>query len=73
MAESAFNIDDMSQEEQLQLIEQIWEKLSSHPDSVPLSPNQKAELDRRLDDLERGTAEGIPWEDVLQQIRRNRR
>ena len=73
MAESAFNIDDMSQEEQLQLIEQIWEKLSSHPDSVPLSPNQRAELDRRLDDLESGSTEGIPWEEVLQQIRRNRR
>lgn len=72
MAERAFNIDDLSREDQLRLIEKIWEKLSSDPDSLPLSSAQQAELDRRLDKLESGEFEGIPWEQVLQQIRRNK-
>jgi hypothetical protein len=29
-------------------------------------------LDRRLDDMQRDGGEGIPWEQVLRQIRENR-
>lgn len=69
MSKPARNIDELSPEERLRLIEQLWESLSEAPAAVPLTDAQREELDRRLDDLERSGAEGIPWEEVLQQIR----
>lgn len=70
MNKPALNIDDLSTEERLRLLEQLWDSLSETPAAVPLTDAQREELDRRLDDLERGGAEGIPWDEVLQQIRK---
>lgn len=69
MAEPAFNIDDLSQEERLTLLEQLWDSLTADPGAVPFTPAQRAELDHRLDEIERGDVGGIPWEDVVRQIR----
>jgi len=51
------------------MIEELWDSLSDQPESVPLTDAQRQELDRRLDDLERSGPKGIPWEEVLEQIR----
>lgn len=69
MSKPALNIESLSSEERLRLIEELWESLSESPEAVPLTDAQREELDRRLDDLERSGPEGIPWEEVLQQIR----
>ncbi len=65
MAHPAINLDDLSPEEQLQLLEEIWDRLSQHPADVPLSDAQRAELDRRLDamqeDIKAGRPLGRPW------------
>lgn len=66
----ALNINDLSIEERLQLLEQLWESLREKPGAVPLTDAQRKELDRRLDDLERDGPEGISWEEVLRQIRK---
>ena len=69
MSKPALNIGDLSAEERLCLIEELWDSLSEKPGDVPLTNTQCEELDRRLDDLERSGPEGIRWEQVLQQIR----
>lgn len=69
MSKPALNLDGLSPEERLQLIEELWDSLSEKPKDVPLTDAQREELDRRLDDLDRSGSEGIPWEEVLQQIR----
>ena len=73
MGKQAINLEELSVEERLELIDQIWESLREEPSSVPVTEAQRAELDRRLDDLETdieaGAALGIPWEEVLAQIR----
>ena len=69
MSKPDLNIDSLSPEERLQLIEELWDSLSESPAAMPLSDAQRGELDRRLDDLERSGPSGIPWEEVLQQIR----
>ena len=66
----ALNIDDLSIEERLHLLEQLWDSLRGTPGAVPLTDAQREELDRRLDDLERSGPEGIPWEEVQRQIRK---
>ena len=69
MSKRALNIGDLSPEERLRLIEELWDSLNEKPGAVPLTNAQREELDRRLDDLERSGLEGIPWDQVLQQIR----
>jgi putative addiction module component (TIGR02574 family) len=69
MSKPALNINELSPEERLCLIEELWDSLNEPPGSVPLTNAQREELDRRLDDLERSGPEGIPWDQVLQQIR----
>ncbi len=73
MSEPTLNIGELSTEERLQLLEQLWDSLSSTPGGVPLTGPQRQELDRRLDDLEREGAAGIPWNEVLEQIRKRAR
>ena len=46
----------------LDLIDDLWRSLT--PDELPLSPQLREELDRRLNRLEREGLTGIPWEDV---------
>lgn len=69
MSKPALNIDELNPEERLRMIEELWDSLSGQPERVPLTDAQRQELDRRLDDLERSGPAGIPWEEVLSQIR----
>jgi putative addiction module component (TIGR02574 family) len=62
------DINALSPKERLELLEQLWDSLSSTPEAIPLTDAQREELDRRLDDLEREGAVGIPWEEVLRRI-----
>lgn len=69
MSKPALNIGDLSPEERLRLIEELWDSLSETPEAIPLTKAQREELDRRLDDLEQSGPKGIPWDQVLQRIR----
>jgi putative addiction module component (TIGR02574 family) len=62
-------IEKLSTEERLRLIEQLWESLRVSPEAIPLTDAQRAELDRRLDELDQGDVEGIPWNEVLRRIK----
>jgi putative addiction module component (TIGR02574 family) len=72
MAKPNIDISNLTTDERLDLIEELWESLGASSDQVPLSKAQEAELDRRLDEMEQDGAEGIPWEQVLKQLRTNR-
>lgn len=63
------NVEQLTPEERLRLLERIWESLSGTPESIPITNAQRQELDRRLDDMESHGSEGIPWQEVLRQIR----
>ena len=73
MGLAAVSLDDLSPEEQLQLLEDTWDRLSQRPANVPLSPEQREELDRRLDALEEdvraGRPLGCPWSEVRERLR----
>jgi putative addiction module component (TIGR02574 family) len=70
MNERSIDIDRLDVEQRLRLIERIWESLSKDPGAIPMTPAQRAELDRRLDEVEQGDTGGIPWEEVLESIRK---
>lgn len=69
MGKLTLKIDDLSAEERLDLLERLWDSLSERPDDVPLTAAHREELDRRLEELERDGPCGIPWDEVVRQIR----
>lgn len=69
MSTPAIDIRGLNTSERLQLIEELWDSLRAEPASVPLTDAQRRELDRRLDDIERGETTGIPWDEVLSRVR----
>ncbi|MBN2205331.1 MAG: addiction module protein [Thermoleophilia bacterium] len=69
MGVPAIDIDKLAPDERLRLIEQLWESLREHPEAVPVTAAQRAELDRRLDELEAGEAEPVSRDEVKRRIR----
>ena len=65
-------IGTLSAEERLTLLERIWDSLRETPDLVPLTANQRRELDRRLDEMDSGDTSGVPLEDAIQRIRQRK-
>jgi len=64
MSTPAIDIEKLAPEERLQLISDLWESLRAVPESVPLTPAQRVELDRRLDELDGGDVGLVPWDGV---------
>ena len=67
MANPEIDVKHLSAEDRLNLIKQIWDSLEA--EHVPVTEAQKAELDQRIDDMDRDGERGIPWDDVLNRIR----
>ncbi len=69
MSKRGLDIASLSPQERLDLLEELWDSLAATPEAIPLTGAQRAELDRRLDDLKREGPVGIPWDEVLGRIR----
>lgn len=73
MGPTGIDLDSLSYEERLRLLDELVESLASAEDDFPLSDEQRAELNRRLDEIESGRAEEpVPWEVVLRRLRAKR-
>ena len=69
MSKRDLDIESLTPEERLSLLEDLWDSLAAVPGTLPLTPAQRLELDRRLDDLDAEGPVGIPWDEVLGRIR----
>jgi putative addiction module component (TIGR02574 family) len=69
MSKRGLDIASLTPEERLDLLEELWDSLGAASEAIPLTGVQRAELDRRLDDLEREGPAGIPLDEVLGRIR----
>ena len=54
--------------ERLELVGDIWDSIAQVPEKVELTPEQRAELDRRLEAYRRNPAAGSPWTEVKARI-----
>jgi putative addiction module component (TIGR02574 family) len=61
---SEAEIRDLSPEERIQLIELLWASFVQDPDSLPVSAEQRAELQRRLAEHEADPGAARPWSEV---------
>ena len=69
MARPAIDIKELTADERLQLIEQLWDSLSpDEHDAIPLTTEQERELDVRLDALEREGPVGISPHELLSRL-----
>lgn len=72
----SINVEDLSNDEQLDLIDELWESLRKRAENdsriVPVSESQKKELDARLDAFERGQMPGSSLDETFDAIRARR-
>jgi putative addiction module component (TIGR02574 family) len=65
---SAADALGLSIPERIQLVRDIWDSIAAVPQPVSLTPAQREELDRRLEDYRQHPGEGSPWEEVRSRI-----
>lgn len=62
MSKHALNLTSLSTDEKLELIEDLWTSIDFS--TLAITPEQRAELDRRLDLLEQEGPVGVSWAQV---------
>ena len=51
-------------DDRVRLVQDVWDQLANQGYVPELTAEIKAELDRRIEELDRNPAAGIPWEAV---------
>lgn len=72
MSPSELDIQRLSPEQKLRLIEELWDSLVQSHGPPPLTGPQKRELERRSVELDSGRMDSVPADDAMSQIRRRR-
>ncbi len=62
MAKPAFDLMQLTPEGKLEVIDELWTSIRA--DEFPLTDEQHAELQRRLDRLDAEGASGVSWESL---------
>jgi len=70
MGTTHLDINSLTVQQRLQLVEELWESLSAT--DVPLTPAQERELSRREALHRAHPSRGRPWRDALDEIQRRR-
>jgi putative addiction module component (TIGR02574 family) len=65
-----FPLHQLSTNEKLILMEQLWTDLSNDPASIPVPAWHQEILDERIAEVQNGTAELLDWEVVKQELRK---
>ncbi len=70
MSTQISEILQLSIAERIQLAEDIWDSIAAFPEAVPLTNEQKQELDRRLQAYAQNPNEGISWDALKEKMRK---
>ncbi|MBK9253503.1 MAG: addiction module protein [Proteobacteria bacterium] len=57
----ALGIDRLSVEDRLKLVEEIWDSIATDSTALPLTPDQRQELERRVAARKANPEEAVPW------------
>ena len=61
-------LSELSPTEKLLLVSELWDDLAAHPAEIPVSPEQIAELDRRMEEYRRDPTRVTSWEKIQERI-----
>jgi putative addiction module component (TIGR02574 family) len=64
------NLTNLPVEERIRIVEDLWDSIAHDQMALPLTVDQKAELDRRLDAYDADGDLGRPASEVVSDIRR---
>jgi putative addiction module component (TIGR02574 family) len=64
----SFDFAQLSVAERILVVEEIWDSIAAERASLPVTPAQKAELDRRLAAFNSSPKDGSTWNDVKARI-----
>jgi putative addiction module component (TIGR02574 family) len=64
------NLRSLPLDERIRLVEDLWDSIAADQQALPLTPEQRAELDRRLDAYDADKNSGRPVADVITDIRK---
>lgn len=55
-------------DERIRLVQDVWDRLVDRGYEPELTEGMKAELDRRVEELDRNPDAGVPWEEVKARV-----
>lgn len=67
----ATKLQDLSLEERLKLVEDLWDSIAAEEQNLALTGAQRKLLDERLDEYELDGDPGEPAEAVIERVRRS--
>ena len=62
-------IEELTVEERIKLVEDIWDSIAAEQQTLPLTKEQREHLDRRLEEYKLDGNPGTPGFEVVKQIR----
>jgi putative addiction module component (TIGR02574 family) len=62
------NLSHLSPADRIHLVQDLWDSIHDDALAVPLTAEQRSELQRRDADMESGAVQGIPWEEVKKSL-----
>ena len=60
---------ELSVEDRIELVQRIWESVAADPDALPLTDDQRMELELRLVEHEKDPEDVVDWEVAEARIR----
>ena len=64
-------LQQLSSSEKLQLVSELWDDLANHPAVVPVTREQIAELDRRMEAYRQDPTQVTTWEAIKARLTGN--
>lgn len=64
MSTQLADILELPIKDRIQLVEDIWDSIAIDSGAIELTPEQRAELDRRIEDYRNNPEGNIPWETI---------
>ena len=65
---SAADVLELTIDERIQLVADIWDSIAEHPESVEVTPEVRTLLNERLAAYRRDPDAGSPWSEVKERI-----
>ena len=65
----SLGIDQLSVDDRMLLLEEIWDSIAVDPESLPVTEAQQRDLQARLDAHAANPKAGSPWEEVKARLR----
>ena len=62
------DFDSAPSEQRIALVQELWERISEHPEQVPMPPEHRRILDDRLAAYRAKPGAGRPWGEVRDEL-----